>query len=83
KSLPPAPQPVAPIITPSSSRRRSAIGPRLGFVRAAGFWEQVMGAIGEQVLAEELGEVAAKVLHELRYEEAEARSRNQRDELMR
>lgn len=44
----PAPQPVAPIITPSSSRRRSAIGPRLGFVRAAGFWEQVMGAIGDR-----------------------------------
>ncbi|APP85110.1 hypothetical protein LN451_11965 [Xanthomonas hortorum pv. gardneri] len=79
----PAPQPVAPIITPSSSRRRSAIGPRLSFVRAAGFWERVMGAIGEQELADELGEVAAKVLHELRYEEAEARSRAQRNELMR
>lgn len=79
----PAPQPVAPIITPSSSRRRSAIGPRLSFVRAASFWERVMGAIGEQELADELGEVAAKVLHELRYEEAEARSRAQRNELMR
>ncbi|QNM61562.1 hypothetical protein XHV734_2809 [Xanthomonas hortorum pv. vitians] len=42
-----------------------------------------MGAIGEQELADELGEVAAKVLHELRYEEAEARSRAQRNELMR
>lgn len=79
----PAPQPVVPTITPSSSRRRSAIGPRLGFVRAAGFWEQVMGIIGDQELADELGEVAAKVLHELRYEEAEARSRAQRNELMR
>ncbi|WP_386337651.1 hypothetical protein O4D10_12325 [Xanthomonas citri pv. citri] len=70
----PAPQPVAPIITPSSSRRRSAIGPRLGFVRAASFWEQVMGAIGEQELADELREVAAKVLRELRYEEAKAKA---------
>ncbi|WP_254894383.1 hypothetical protein [Xanthomonas citri] len=75
----PAPQPVAPIITPSSSRRRSAIGPRLGFVRAAGFWEQVMG--GEQELADELGEVAAKVLKELRYVEAKARAEQARNEL--
>ncbi|WP_050545854.1 hypothetical protein [Xanthomonas phaseoli] len=66
----PSPQPVVPTITPSVSRRRSAIGPRLSFVRAAGFWEQVMGAIGEQELADELGEVAAKVLRKLRYEEA-------------
>lgn len=29
-----------------------------------------MGAIGEQELADELGEVAAKVLRKLRYEEA-------------
>ncbi|MCC4617677.1 hypothetical protein VDR45_01465 [Xanthomonas campestris pv. campestris] len=70
----PAPQPVAPIINPSSSRRRSAIGPRLGFVRVAGFWEQVMGIIGEQELADELGEVAAEVLKELRYEEAKAKA---------
>ncbi|MCP3037595.1 hypothetical protein K6X12_00080 [Xanthomonas euvesicatoria pv. allii] len=70
----PAPQPVAPTITSSSSRRRSAIGPRLGFVRAASFWEQVMGAIGERELADELGEVAAKVLRELRYEEAKAKA---------
>lgn len=77
----PAPQPVAPIITPSSSRRRSAIGPRLGFVRAAGFWEQVMGGIGEQELADELGEVAAKVLNELRYVEAKARAEQARNEL--
>lgn len=77
----PAPQPVASIITPSSSRRRSAIGPRLGFVRAAGFWEQVMGGIGEQELADELGEVAAKVLKELRYVEAKARAEQARNEL--
>ncbi|NIK07416.1 hypothetical protein FHY11_000882 [Xanthomonas arboricola] len=70
----PAPQPVAPIITPSSSRRRSAIGPRLGFVRAAGFWEHVMGAIGEAELAVELAEVATRVLGELRYDEARGRA---------
>ncbi|MFA3864825.1 hypothetical protein P2C58_20780 [Xanthomonas perforans] len=70
----PSPQPIVPTITPSTSRRRSAIGPRLSFVRSAGFWEQVMGAIGEQELADELGEVAAKVLRELRYEEARARA---------
>ncbi|OOW96469.1 hypothetical protein Xvtf_19040 [Xanthomonas campestris pv. vitistrifoliae] len=79
----PTPQPVTPTITSSSSRRRSAIGPRLSFVRAAGFWERVMRAIGEQGLADELAEVAARVLRELRYEEAEAKSRAQRDELMR
>lgn len=79
----PTPQPVVPAITRSSSRRRSAIGPRLSFVRAAGFWERVMRAIGEQGLADELAEVAARVLRELRYEEAEAKSRAQRDELMR
>lgn len=77
----PAPQPVAPIINPSSSRRRSAIGPRLGFVRAAGFWEQVMGALGEQELADELGEAAAKVLRELRYARAEARANWEREAL--
>lgn len=33
-----------------------------------------MGAIGEQELADELGEVAAKVLNELRYEEAKAKA---------
>ncbi|WP_338335660.1 hypothetical protein [Xanthomonas citri] len=70
----PAPQPVVPTITPSISRRRSSIGPRLSFVRSAGFWEQVMGAIGEQNLADELGEAAANVLRELRYEEARARA---------
>ncbi|MEQ7811924.1 hypothetical protein XhhCFBP4925_21305 [Xanthomonas hortorum pv. hederae] len=70
----PAPQPVIPTITPLISRRRSAIGPRLGFVRAAGFWEQVMGALGEQELAGELGEAAAKVLRELHYARAEARA---------
>lgn len=70
----PAPQPVVPTITPSVSRRRSAIGPRLGFVRAAGFWEQVMGALGEQELAGELGEAAAKVLRELHYARAEAKA---------
>ncbi|KHM97224.1 hypothetical protein LMG919_07645 [Xanthomonas vesicatoria] len=70
----PAPQPIVPAITPSSSRRRSAIGPRLGFVRAAGFWEQVMGAIGEAELAMELAEVAARVLGELRYDEARGRA---------
>ncbi|AUJ12431.1 hypothetical protein BVV20_09810 [Xanthomonas oryzae pv. oryzae] len=74
----PTPQPVTPTITSSSSRRRSAIGPRLSFVRAAGFWERVMRAIGEQGLADELAEVAARVLRELRYEEAEAKSRAQR-----
>nr|MDO6953793.1 hypothetical protein [Xanthomonas vasicola] len=70
----PTPQPVVPTITTSSSRRRSVIGPRLSFVRAAGFWEQVMRAIGEQELADELGEVAAKVSRELRYEEAKAKA---------
>ncbi|MBO9834197.1 hypothetical protein [Xanthomonas phaseoli] len=70
----PTPQPVAPIITPSSSRRRSAIGPRLGFVRAAVFWEQVMGAIGEAELAVELAEVAARVLGKLRYDDARGRA---------
>ncbi|MEQ8042158.1 hypothetical protein ABQW67_04230 [Xanthomonas hortorum] len=68
----PTPQPVVPNIAPSGSRRRSVIGPRLGFVRAAGFWEQVMGDLGEQDLACELGEAAAKVLRELRYARAEA-----------
>ncbi|APP81003.1 hypothetical protein [Xanthomonas hortorum] len=77
----PAPQPVIPTITPSISRRRSAIGPRLDFVRAAGFWEQVMGAIGEQELAGELGEVAAMMLQELRYEEAKARAEQVRNKL--
>ncbi len=33
-----------------------------------------MGAIGEQNLADELGEAAANVLRELRYEEARARA---------
>ncbi len=33
-----------------------------------------MGAIGERELADELGEVAAKVLRELRYEEAKAKA---------
>ncbi|NJB91829.1 hypothetical protein [Xanthomonas arboricola] len=70
----PVPQPIVPAITPSSSRRRSAIGPRLGYVRAAGFWEQVMGAIGEAELAVELAEVAARVLGELRYDEARGRT---------
>ncbi|WP_230598232.1 hypothetical protein [Xanthomonas albilineans] len=84
----PATQPVTPpsphhhpTITPSSSRRRSAIGSRLSFVRAAGFWEQVMGGIGEQELADELAEVAARVLRELRYGEAKARASSQRDNL--
>ncbi|AZR35239.1 MULTISPECIES: hypothetical protein [Xanthomonas] len=79
----PAPQPVNPTITPSISRRRSAIGPRLGFVRAAGFWEQVMGAIGEQALADELGEATARVLRELRYGEARDRALRQKAELSR
>ncbi|ATS38792.1 MULTISPECIES: hypothetical protein [Xanthomonas] len=70
----PSPQPVVPTITPSVSRRRSAIGPRLSFVRASRFWEGVMGAIGEAELAVELAEVAEKVLRELRYEEAGARA---------
>lgn len=70
----PTPQAVTPTITSSSSRRRSTIGPRLGFVRAASFWEQVMGALGEQELAGELGEAAAKVLRELHYARAEARA---------
>lgn len=70
----PAPQPVVPTITPSVSRRRSAIGPRLSFVRAAGFWEQVMRAIGEAELAVELAEVAARVLGELRYDDASGRA---------
>ncbi|MBO9859129.1 MULTISPECIES: hypothetical protein [Xanthomonas] len=78
----PTPQPVTPTITSSSSRRRSAIGPRLGFVRAATFWEQVMGALGEQELAGELGEVAAEVLNELRYEEAKAKAERVRHELI-
>ncbi|NMI19514.1 hypothetical protein [Xanthomonas hortorum] len=77
----PTPQPVTPAITSSSSRRRSAIGPRLGFVRAATFWEQVMGALGEQELAGELGEVAAMMLQDLRYEEAKARAEQARNEL--
>ncbi|WVK02640.1 hypothetical protein AB8807_13625 [Xanthomonas campestris pv. olitorii] len=79
----PAPQPVNPTITPSISRRRSAIGPRLGFVRAAGFWEQVMGAIGEQALADELEEATARVLRELRYGEARDRALRQKAELSR
>lgn len=33
-----------------------------------------MGIIGEQELADELGEVAAEVLKELRYEEAKAKA---------
>ncbi|WJI14662.1 hypothetical protein MWN52_13635 [Pseudoxanthomonas winnipegensis] len=70
----PGPQPVVPIITPSVSRRRSAIGPRLSFVRAAGFWQEVMGAIGEAELAVELAEVAAQVLGELHYEEAKGKA---------
>ncbi|MBB3832631.1 hypothetical protein FHR55_000797 [Xanthomonas arboricola] len=78
----PTPQPVVPNITPSGSRRRSVIGPRLGFVRAAGFWEQVMGAFGEQELAGELGEVAAEVLNELRHEEAKAKAERVRQELI-
>jgi hypothetical protein len=77
----PAPQPIVPIIAPSSSRRRSAIGPRLGFVRAAGFWQQVMGAIGEQELADELGEVVARVLRELRYENAKSKASRERNDL--
>ncbi|KGU40029.1 hypothetical protein NY97_19480 [Xanthomonas citri pv. fuscans] len=79
----PSPQLIVPTITPSISRRRSAIGPRLSFVRAAGFWEQVMGAMGEQELADELAEVAARVLRELRYEEAKAKAERARQELIR
>ncbi len=42
-----------------------------------------MGALGEQELASELGEVAAEVLNELRYEEAKAEASRQRSELAR
>ncbi len=40
-----------------------------------------MGALGEQELAGELGEVAAMMLQELRYEEAKARAEQARNEL--
>lgn len=40
-----------------------------------------MGVIGEQELADELAEVAARVLRELRYGEAKARASRQRDNL--
>ncbi|WP_258078816.1 hypothetical protein [Xanthomonas arboricola] len=79
----PAPQPVAPIINPSSSRRRSAIGPRITFVRQGVFWEDVFRAIGEVDQANLLRLKWVSELNQLRRKRAQAIAESQKRELQR
>ncbi|CAD2258018.1 hypothetical protein X12_002194 [Xanthomonas arboricola] len=79
----PAPQPVAPIISPSTSRRRSMIGPRIAFVRQGGFWEEVFRAIGEVDQANLLRLQWVSELNKIRKEGAQAIAESQKKELQR
>lgn len=66
---PQAPQlPILSRLPPKISRRRSAIGPRVSFIRDAVFWSEVLRAMGMVQDAEELAREADEILRGLREE---------------
>ncbi|WP_379655033.1 hypothetical protein [Pseudoxanthomonas sp. UC19_8] len=85
------PKPVATPVVPSTSttaapsktgRRRSAIGPRLTFIREAVFWSQVFRGLGFGDEARELDEQAQTMRDEGNQARALERARERRARLM-
>jgi len=85
------PKPVATPVLPAggsvaapskSGRRRSAIGPRLGFIHDALFWAQVFRALGFAEDARELDEQAQAMRDEGNHARALERARERRSRLM-
>lgn len=79
----PNPAPVVPTVdqTKPIGRRKSAIGPRIAFVRVSDFWEQVLRAIGEPGFADELAAASMQAIADLERDFAHSKAERERHEL--